>query len=36
LAYLGLEIDFEESGMSGGFTIHNPNAVRLWIILPYT
>jgi iron-sulfur cluster assembly protein len=28
LKYLnGLEIDFEESGMSGGFTIHNPNAV---------
>lgn len=28
LHYLnGLEIDFEESGMSGGFTIHNPNAV---------
>lgn len=22
----GLEIDFEESGMSGGFTMHNPNA----------
>ncbi|ANY74463.1 MULTISPECIES: HesB/IscA family protein [Paenibacillus] len=22
----GLEIDFEESGMTGGFTIHNPNA----------
>ncbi|AJS57414.1 HesB/IscA family protein [Paenibacillus sp. IHBB 10380] len=22
----GLEIDFEESGMSGGFTINNPNA----------
>ncbi|PQP80956.1 iron-sulfur cluster assembly accessory protein [Paenibacillus sp. PCH8] len=28
LKYLdGLEIDFEESGMTGGFTIHNPNAV---------
>lgn len=28
LRYLnGLEIDFEESGMSGGFTIHNPNAI---------
>ncbi|MDO7907060.1 iron-sulfur cluster assembly accessory protein [Paenibacillus sp. JX-17] len=28
LKYLnGLEIDFEESGMSGGFTIHNPNAI---------
>lgn len=28
LRYLdGLEIDFEESGMTGGFTIHNPNAV---------
>ncbi|MFB5677081.1 HesB/IscA family protein [Paenibacillus terreus] len=28
LPYLnGLEIDFEESGMSGGFTIHNPNAI---------
>ncbi|NMO95635.1 HesB/IscA family protein [Paenibacillus lemnae] len=27
LKYLnGLEIDFEESGMTGGFTIHNPNA----------
>lgn len=27
LKYLdGLEIDFEESGMSGGFTINNPNA----------
>lgn len=27
LPYLnGLEIDFEESGMSGGFTINNPNA----------
>ncbi|WMT40243.1 iron-sulfur cluster assembly accessory protein [Paenibacillus sp. D2_2] len=27
LRYLnGLEIDFQESGMSGGFTIHNPNA----------
>ncbi|MUG86463.1 iron-sulfur cluster assembly accessory protein [Paenibacillus timonensis] len=23
----GLEIDFKESGMSGGFTIHNPNAI---------
>lgn len=23
----GLEIDFQESGMSGGFTIHNPNAI---------
>ncbi|MEW4371590.1 HesB/IscA family protein [Paenibacillus kandeliae] len=23
----GLEIDFEESGLSGGFTIHNPNAI---------
>ncbi|WP_211746527.1 iron-sulfur cluster assembly accessory protein [Paenibacillus sp. Marseille-Q4541] len=23
----GLEIDFEESGMTGGFTIHNPNAI---------
>lgn len=23
----GLEIDFKESGMSGGFTIHNPNAM---------
>lgn len=23
----GLEIDFQESGMSGGFTINNPNAV---------
>ncbi len=23
----GLEIDFKESGMGGGFTIHNPNAV---------
>lgn len=22
----GLEIDFEESGMTGGFTINNPNA----------
>lgn len=22
----GLTIDFEESGMTGGFTIHNPNA----------
>ncbi|MBB3131658.1 iron-sulfur cluster assembly protein [Paenibacillus rhizosphaerae] len=22
----GLEIDFEESGMSGGFTMNNPNA----------
>lgn len=22
----GLEIDFEDSGMTGGFTIHNPNA----------
>ena len=22
----GVEIDFEESGMTGGFTIHNPNA----------
>ncbi|MFP4977323.1 HesB/IscA family protein [Paenibacillus sp. CN-4] len=28
LRYLdGLEIDFEESGMTGGFTIHNPNAI---------
>jgi len=28
LRYLnGLEIDFQESGMSGGFTIHNPNAI---------
>ncbi|MNW69093.1 Iron-binding protein IscA [compost metagenome] len=28
LKYLnGLDIDFEESGMTGGFTIHNPNAV---------
>lgn len=28
LKYLnGLEIDFEASGMSGGFSIHNPNAV---------
>lgn len=28
LRYLnGLEIDYQESGMSGGFTIHNPNAV---------
>ncbi|ASA23974.1 HesB/IscA family protein [Paenibacillus donghaensis] len=27
LRYLeGLEIDFEESGMTGGFTINNPNA----------
>lgn len=27
LKYLdGLEIDFEESGMDGGFTINNPNA----------
>ena len=27
LKYLnGLEIDFKESGMGGGFTIHNPNA----------
>lgn len=23
----GLEIDFKESGMSGGFTIENPNAI---------
>ncbi|MNM88219.1 Iron-sulfur cluster insertion protein ErpA [compost metagenome] len=23
----GLEIDYQESGMSGGFTIHNPNAI---------
>ncbi|GGH34553.1 HesB/IscA family protein [Paenibacillus segetis] len=23
----GLEIDFQESGMSGGFTINNPNAI---------
>lgn len=23
----GLEIDYQEYGMSGGFTIHNPNAV---------
>ncbi|MNJ73715.1 Iron-binding protein IscA [compost metagenome] len=23
----GLEIDYKESGMSGGFTIHNPNAI---------
>ncbi|WP_322906805.1 iron-sulfur cluster assembly accessory protein [Paenibacillus campi] len=23
----GLEIDYEESGLSGGFTIHNPNAI---------
>lgn len=23
----GLEIDFEESGMTGGFTINNPNAI---------
>ena len=23
----GLEIDFKESGMSGGFTIQNPNAI---------
>lgn len=23
----GLEIDFEEHGMSGGFTINNPNAI---------
>ncbi|CAM3047393.1 iron-sulfur cluster assembly accessory protein [Paenibacillus sediminis] len=23
----GLEVDFKESGMSGGFTIHNPNAI---------
>lgn len=23
----GLKIDFQESGMSGGFTIHNPNAI---------
>ncbi|MNJ58244.1 Iron-sulfur cluster insertion protein ErpA [compost metagenome] len=23
----GLEIDYKESGMSGGFTIHNPNAM---------
>jgi len=28
LRYLnGLVIDFQESGMSGGFTIHNPNAI---------
>jgi iron-sulfur cluster assembly protein len=28
LRYLnGLEVDFEESGMSGGFTIENPNAI---------
>ena len=28
LRYLdGLVIDFEESGMSGGFTIENPNAI---------
>lgn len=28
LRYLnGLEIGFQESGMSGGFTIHNPNAI---------
>ncbi|MBP2002077.1 iron-sulfur cluster assembly protein [Paenibacillus shirakamiensis] len=28
LKYLnGLEIDYEASGMSGGFSIHNPNAV---------
>lgn len=28
LKYLnGLQVDFEESGMSGGFTIFNPNAV---------
>ncbi|UUZ84034.1 iron-sulfur cluster assembly accessory protein [Paenibacillus sp. P26] len=23
----GVEIDFQDSGMGGGFTIHNPNAV---------
>ncbi|MNJ41768.1 Iron-sulfur cluster insertion protein ErpA [compost metagenome] len=23
----GLEIDYQESGMSGGFTINNPNAI---------
>jgi iron-sulfur cluster assembly protein len=23
----GLEIDWKESGMGGGFTIHNPNAI---------
>jgi iron-sulfur cluster assembly protein len=23
----GLEIDYKETGMGGGFTIHNPNAV---------
>ncbi|MNJ38094.1 HesB/IscA family protein [Paenibacillus fonticola] len=23
----GLEVDYKESGMSGGFTIHNPNAM---------
>ncbi len=23
----GVEIDFEDSGMGGGFSIHNPNAV---------
>jgi len=23
----GLEIDYQETGMGGGFTIHNPNAI---------
>lgn len=23
----GVEIDYQESGMGGGFTIHNPNAI---------
>lgn len=23
----GVEIDYQENGMSGGFTIHNPNAI---------
>lgn len=23
----GLEIDYQETGMTGGFTIHNPNAI---------
>ncbi|MCD1259789.1 iron-sulfur cluster assembly accessory protein [Paenibacillus athensensis] len=28
LKYLnGLEIDYKDSGMGGGFTIHNPNAI---------